>query len=108
MAGTSSIPGVRTSEGYDWMVRALWTGNRGKGFIRSVNRIYDVKGQNGKAVSGIYAYVPPEAAGEFLAQDEAGNVYVPEKKAVKFHVPEREGGTEDKFLKLDKKDWFDF
>ncbi len=98
-----------TMDGFEWLKRGLWTGflkDQPSGFLSEMEGMYPVK-SNGEyyKVDGdyAYAYVPADRP-ELLAGtglfpgDVEHSQFVDYEKAKNFMVPERPGGTEDKWL----------
>ena len=101
-------------DGYDWLVGSLWDGWKDKkpeGFFNGLDYIYPVKDGNRYLKENnnfVYAYLPKDSWN--LIEDEGKgylfnpapskmkNPYVEYSKCKSFMVPERIGGTEDKFL----------
>ena len=98
--------------GYNWLRMGLWNGTKDFGFIQTVGMIWPVVSANGLPAteSGgdrIYAFVPRELEKELIT-DYGNTTGVSESLASTFLVPERAGGTEDKFYPPEKREiWYD-
>lgn len=85
-------------DGWDYIKQMLWgTVGNPPGFVGQVKRIYPVVDENNNIMARgggrLYAYIPEEHRLEYVRVDGAVE-YV---AARDFHVPQREGGTKDKF-----------
>ena len=106
----TSCPGVSTMDGFDWVKRALWEGNRGKSFMATVKRVYRVMDAHGNFNPDLMAYIPPDYAGDFVTVEKEGRTeikYVHEDQVRDLYAPERSGGTDDRCLDV-KGNWYEF
>jgi DNA repair photolyase len=103
-------------EGFDWIKRGIWNGflkEPATGFISRVEGIYPVKHKGKFFMDGedyVYAYIPKDRGDlvsgfglmNLLISKGSFKPYVEYNVAKDFMVPERLGGTEDKWLKKEE------
>lgn len=95
-------------DGFKWLKAGLWSGfcvtcKKPDGFLTRVDRIFPVK-SNGdwlftsadKQDFGL-AYIPPTLQSQFV-REKNGEKYVDYSDAQSFLIPERQGGTDGKFV----------
>lgn len=107
---TMASPGIKTIDGYDWVKSAMWSGGRARSFMSTVKRIYPVKDESGFYDEDLLAYIPPQYQSDFVTKVKQGRKetgFVNLRDVKDFYAPERAGGTEDKFLRVEG-GWYDF
>jgi DNA repair photolyase len=109
-------------DGYEWLKGGLWNGwdqKKPSGFFNTLDYIFPVRDKGGyvkdKSGNFIYAYLPKKDW-KYLQSQEQSLLFAPtSKKEIKnpsieyktakgFKKTTRKGGTEDKFLKTEKKE----
>jgi len=114
--GSMSTSSVETLvDGYGWIKMGMWNGTRVPGYMNTVGKIHPVVADGDELLKDsigdlVYAYVPTDMEEEFVR-----TIPTPYKKlkvvdvkhAMEFTETKRKGGTDDKFIKVAKGEWYD-